>query len=141
MLPEIVDTFPELDRINSLVLKLACDEVVSSGNREVAALRIQSQLLKKDAKANFQESVQDLHRYGYINGIKAGGGHIPDFTVLVHGFDVYARVYLPEYDRMIQLVACHIASNGLKTTRRWDKNWLNRSSLSTMFLTCWLAKV
>src|SRR5207249_11388665 len=106
-----IGALPDLTPIDTLVLKLSCEESISVGNIYIDT----SNLLPKATAVNIphnemHESIDILDRKGYIEATRANTG-IPHFSITLSGFEAYAKHFMPEYQSIFQLVIAKIVND------------------------------
>ncbi len=115
----IVDTIPDLTKIDSLVLKLSCEEAIKTGYRHITTKSILDQAKSLDiSEEELLDTLDILHEKGYIEGKYASGRRSPSFFLItVCGFEEYARAYIGDYDSIVESVVSQIVNHN-KTDNR-----------------------
>lgn len=104
----IVDIIPNLTKIDSLVLKLSCENAIENDYPFIDADDILPQAKSLDIdEENFSDTLQILYEGGYIED-RFGA----NFKITVYGFEEYARTYIKDYDSIIRSVALQIINSG-----------------------------
>jgi hypothetical protein len=107
-----IEEISNLTKVDSLILKLACEYAVERGHRYVIDV---NQIIER-AKAfdipqsEAVESLQLLYEQSFIEPQLALGGDLPfpTFTITIYGFDEYARAYIEDYGTLIESVALQL---------------------------------
>ena len=113
----IVNTFPGLTKIDSLVLERSCEILMEKNdplhrlNSFIICKRIQEDGVPEEA---FKESIEILDSRGFINGTKVLRGGIPFFTLSHHAFDDFLKIKIENYESLIRQVGLEITNNNLK---------------------------
>jgi hypothetical protein len=110
----VIDIVTGLEKVDSIILKLACESAIEQGHRYV----IDVELIIEKAKAldipkgEVLESLTLLGEKYYIEPHFVMGGDFPffSFNVSTYGFDEYARVYIKDYDSIAKSVALQIVN-------------------------------
>lgn len=101
-----------LNKIDSLIIKLSCEEAVQKNDFLLNTSTIWKKLEPMDIPQEaFLDSLKILDNRGYIKGIKSIGGNIPHFEVTLLGFEEYAQVYIEDYMNLIHDVAIQLINN------------------------------
>ena len=112
--PEYVQSFVDsiggLNNIDSLVLRLSCEEVMKTGDDFVNPERV----FLKDGLPLFPEeelgdSLEILDNDGYIKLIREFGGN-SQYKITTYGFDVYANAIIPDYQDKVEKVVSAIVN-------------------------------
>jgi len=107
----MIDIIPDLTKVDSLILKLSCEEAIKNGHSHIDTESILAQAKSIDIHSEeFFETLEVLDRKGYIEMTRTIGGHVPDFSITVFGFDEYARVYMENYDSILESIAFQIVN-------------------------------
>lgn len=129
--PEYVQSFAQaiggLNNIDSLVLRLSCDEVLKTGDIFVNADRI----FFKDGKVlvpedELKDSLEILDSEGYINLVRMLGHGFFPYQITTYGFDLYANTSIPHYQDKIAAIVSTIVNEKLTSNdeirERLDEN-------------------
>jgi hypothetical protein len=111
-----MDTIPGLGEVDSLILKLCCEELIRTADSVTAGIHPQPVLEQAQAKDIHEQDILDtlqiLDSRGYIELGKVLGGGIINIKVSDYAFDEYARTFLPDYDEAYRSVALEIVNHG-----------------------------
>jgi hypothetical protein len=110
----VIDTVPGITKVDSLILKLACEEAIASGDSQL----IQVNTIIERAKSidiNSEEVIETLEildKRRYIEADGFYGGELPfyHFSITTYGFDEYARVYVENYNSILESVCYQIVN-------------------------------
>jgi hypothetical protein len=110
----ITDSFPGLNKIDTIILNKACTKVLREMNYypcRIGSEDLLSELNEFDIpKEEFFDSLEILDRNSYIKMTKVMSGHIPDFEITHFGLDQFLRSNINEYNTIYEEV-CHILVN------------------------------
>jgi len=107
----VIDFLPSLAKVDSLVVKLSCEKAIEIGYPHINTASILEQVKSFDISLEeFFEALEILDSRGYIKATMVMGGNIPHFSITVYGFDEYARVYIDDYDSILESVAFQIVN-------------------------------
>lgn len=116
--PEYVQSFVQaiggLNNIDSLVLRLSCEEVLKTGDALVSPECIflkDEKLLVPEEELN--DSLEVLDGNGYIKLIRTIGGGLMPYQITTYGFDVYANTEVQNYQGKIAAVVSAIVNEKL----------------------------
>ncbi len=114
-----------LKKIDCLLLKLAGDKAIENGHRfEIRTEEMLNKAMSQDvSRYNFYESLAVLgdKRYFKLNRVFGGEPHepelksltrggVPDFSITIHGFEQYAKAYIPNYTSVVRDVRLQIVN-------------------------------
>jgi hypothetical protein len=116
--PEYVQSFVQaiggLNNIDSLVLRLSCEEVLKTGDAFVNPGRV---FLKDDKplvpEEELKDSLEILDSNGYIKLMRTIGGGFFPYQITTNGLDVYANAAVPQYQSKIAAVVSAIVNEKL----------------------------
>lgn len=117
--PEYVQSFVnsigDLNNIDSLVLRLSCEEAMKTGDDFVNPKRV----FLKDGRPLFPEeeledSLEILDNNGYIKLTRASGGDFP-YQITTYGFEVYANAAISDYQEKVSAVVSTIVNEKLRS--------------------------
>jgi hypothetical protein len=113
-----IDNLPGLTRTDTLVLKAACEASLEAGRKMVGMDQLVDSVselgISKEAVA---ESVQMLDDRSFVsNMIVTGGGNIRAFAITTHGFESFAKAFLPGFDEVINQSLVSIVNHDLKNS-------------------------
>lgn len=116
--PHLAQMIGGLTRIDSLVLRLACEEAVSKGIDFIEP----EELYVKDRKpllpeVELRDAIEVLEQQHLIRGHHMIGGNLPSFQITTHGFEQYARACIPGYDEIV----CDVASALVNRQKQSDE--------------------
>lgn len=107
-----IEEISNLTKIDSLILKLACEYAIERGHRYVIDVnRIIERAKPFDVpQSEVLESLQILHEQLFIDPQLVIGGDLPfpSFTITIYGFDEYARTYVEDYNALVESVALQL---------------------------------
>ena len=109
-----VDTIGDLNNIDSLILKLSCDEALKTGNDFIDP----GEMFLVDEKpvvpeTELADSLEVLDQNGYVKLSRTIGAGFSHFRVTTYGFDEYARTCIPDYDETITAVIAGLVNRQL----------------------------
>lgn len=119
--PEYVQAFVQtiggLNNIDSLVLRLSCEELLKSGNHQLIN---PGKVFLKDGipiipEEELKDSLEILDENGYIKLRRSIGGGFFPYQITDHGFEAYAEAAIPEYQEKTAAVASAIVNEDLKS--------------------------
>jgi hypothetical protein len=114
----LIDVIPGLTKIDSLILKISCEQAVERGSPFIQTEWILPHTNSFDiGKEDLLETLEILERKYYIEAVKPMGGDIPAFSLTFNGFDQYARTYLENYDSIVRAVGLEIVNNNTSDSR------------------------
>lgn len=104
-----VETLPSLTKIDTLIMKLACEMALTGSNLYIAGWQLVERVKTFDiSQEDFNESLEILDKRGYITIEREYGRDIPLFLITDDGFENYLKVYYPEYDTIVRAVKTQI---------------------------------
>ena len=107
------DSIDGLNNIDSLVLRLSCEEVLKTGdvfvNPERVFLEDGIPLVPAE---ELEDSLEILETNGYIKLMRKFGGNSP-YKITTYGFDVYANAAIPDYQEKVTKVVSAIVNEKL----------------------------
>lgn len=115
----ITDTLPGLEKTDSLVLKLICEEAQADRHNDSKQTWIHTDAIWEKAQAldvaldEFCESIEILNDDGYIRGDKRNTGkdwNISIFRLSNYGFEEYAKAWTTDYDSICKSVISRIVN-------------------------------
>jgi hypothetical protein len=121
--PEYVQSFVqaigELNNIDSLVLRLSCEEALKSGDVFIKP----GHIFLKDGKPlvpeeELEDSLEILDSNGYIKLIRTIGRDFAPYRITTYGFDVYANAAIPAYQEKIATVVSAIVNENLTSNAK-----------------------
>lgn len=109
-----IDAVPRLTRIDSLALKIACEEAIESNQSTIMAGNVVSRAAALDVQADeISDALEILDAKGYIDGKRPSRyAPIGFLEITPYGFSEYGKVYLPDYNDLINAVAARIVNAG-----------------------------
>lgn len=108
----MIDTLPNLIKVDTIILKLACEKAIGIDSPLIETLSISEELKSKDIPdGELKDSLEVLDKNGYIEIFRELGADIPDFKITPYGFDEYARAYMSGYDKIIESIAFQIVNS------------------------------
>lgn len=106
-----VQTIGGLNNIDSLVLRLSCEEVLKTGaiyvNPGEVFLNNGSSIIPE---AELKDSLEILDQAGYITLVKTLGGGFFPYKITTYGFDSYANSSIPDYQAKVVAVVSAIVN-------------------------------
>lgn len=116
--PEYVQSFVQaiggLNNIDSLVLRLSCEEMLKTGggfvNPGLVFLKNDKPLVPEE---ELKDSLEMLDRQGYIKLMRTIGGGFFPYEITTYGFDVYVNASVPNYQDKITAVVSAIVNEKL----------------------------
>jgi hypothetical protein len=116
-LQTIINTFPGLTKIDSIVLDRACEILLQKNNpmHLLVSAEICESIKGDGVPADaFGESIEILDSRGFISGTKVIGGAIPFFTISRHTFDDYLKSRIKNFESLVRQIGLEITNSGLK---------------------------
>lgn len=118
--PEYVESFfqgiGDLNNIDSLVLRLSCEDILKTGNIFVNPTRIfykdEQPLIPED---ELTDSLEVLSERGYLKLTRFIGGGFSDYQVSTTGFDVYLNSAIPNFQEKIVAIVSVIVNEKLSS--------------------------
>lgn len=116
--PEYTQSFIQsiggLNNIDSLVLRLSCEEILKTGdiflNPERVFLIDDKALIPQE---ELKDSLEILDGKGYIKLMRTFGGGFFPYQITTYGFDAYANTAVPDYQGKIAAVVSAIVNERL----------------------------
>jgi hypothetical protein len=116
--PEYVQSFVKniggLNNIDSLVLRLSCEEVLKTGDTFVNPVRV---FIKDERplvpEEELKDSLEILDNNGCIKLLRTIGGGLFPYQITTYGLDVYATATVPDYQGKIAEVVSAIVNEKL----------------------------
>lgn len=110
-----IDVLPDLTEVDSLVVKLSCEKAIEIGHpyKPIDTESILEQVLDFDiSPEEFCEALEILDSRGYLTGPRAVNArcNIPHFSITFYGFEEYAKIYIDDYDSILESVAFQIVN-------------------------------
>ena len=104
--PHLAHTIGSLTKVDSLVLRLACEQAIA---KESDLIDPQT-LYVKDGKpllpeTELRDAIEMLEQQYMLRVHHVIGGDLPSFQITTHGFEEYARVCISQYDALVRDVA------------------------------------
>lgn len=104
--PHLANTIGSLTKVDSLVLRLACEEALAKGSDFIKP----GELYLKDGKellpeAELNDAIEVLEQQHLVRVHHTIGGGMPWFRITTHGFEKYAQACIPEYAAFVRDVA------------------------------------
>jgi len=124
--PEYVQSFVQaigdLNNIDSLILRLSCEEMLKTGDAFVNPGRV----FLKDGKPlipeeELKDSLEILDSNGYIKLMRTMGAGFSPYQITTNGFDVYANAAIPNYQDKIVAVVSAIVNAKLTSNAEIQK--------------------
>ena len=116
-----VATMPNLTKIDSLILKFACETAIQKEIGFIGDVDGLFEITKSYdvPEGEFYESLEILDSRNYIEGQRVFDKslRIKFFTITQFGLEEYARAYVENYSQLPTLVGLQIINNNLKTAR------------------------
>ena len=109
-----IDNLLGLTEIDTLVLKLCCEDLIQNGDtliNSVGHQRVFEQTQSIEiGEQDVLESIEILEDKGYLDVTTLWGGSIAMMEVTNRGFKEYAQSYIPNYDDIYRAVALEIVN-------------------------------
>jgi len=111
-----------LNNIDSLVLRLACEDALKSGHAFINP----SKIYFKNGNhvipnSELSDSLEVLDQHGHIKLSRTIGARIHHFQVTNYGFETFARSCIPDYDRIIAGIVSAIVNKQILTNVELEK--------------------
>jgi hypothetical protein len=105
-----------LNNMDSLVLKLACEEALKNGNNFVNPGKV----YLVDGKpvvpeSELEDSLEVLNQQGYVKLSRTSGAGLHHFQVTAYGFESFAHTYIQDYDQTVTAVVSAIVNKQVLT--------------------------
>ncbi len=108
----VIDIVPGLTELDSLILKLACEMALEIDYPFIETEPLYAQVQPHEIhQKDFFESLDILEHKGYIELVRPMSVDPPAFTIILYGFEQYARVYIPDYSSIVNTIATQIVNN------------------------------
>jgi uncharacterized Zn-finger protein len=122
-----IEQIPGLDRIDSLLLKMAGDKAIENGHRfTINTQEMLNKAMQQDITPyQFYESLTILGDNHYLELTRSSysepsdpklremvRGGVPFFSITIDGFEKYAKTYIPEYQPIVRDVHLQIVNEG-----------------------------
>jgi len=109
-----IDTLPNLTKIDTLVFKIICEKSLQKGIDWIGISDISSQAQELGIiEDTIFESIEVLNNNYLIKGTPEIGGRIDFFRITTHGFETFAKNFLPEFDNLIRNVLLLIVNENI----------------------------
>lgn len=116
-----IDNLPGLSEIDTLILKLCCEDLVQNSDTILDQVNLQSIFDQTQSmeigEEDVLESIEILEDSSYLSTTKVDSGHIVMLRVTGWGFEEYARNFLPNYDDIYKSVALEIVNRDAKDAK------------------------
>lgn len=104
--PHLAQTIGTLTKVDSLVLRLACEEAISKGSAFIAP----EELYVRDGKpllpeTELRDAIEMLEQQYLVRVHPRIGSSLSSFQITTHGFEEYARTSIPGYNALVRDVA------------------------------------
>ncbi|VWC75832.1 SEFIR domain-containing protein [Burkholderia lata] len=114
--PHLAQTIGTLTKVDSLVLRLACEEAIATGS----ALIEPEELYVRDGKpllpeTELRDAMEMLEQQYLVRVHHMIGSSLSSFQITTHGFEEYARTYIPGYDALVRDVASTLVNRQKET--------------------------
>jgi len=118
----VIDSLPGLTKLDTLVIKLSCEEAIKIGDPFIDVSYILEKIKSLDIpKDEILESIEVLGRKGYFKITKTNIG-ISHFTITIHGFDNYARNFIKDYDSIFNSLLSLIVNQNMRDNKSLTSN-------------------
>lgn len=106
------ETIRGLTSLDSLVLRLACEEAIESDRPMLGTTQVLKRAQALDIRADqLAEALEILDRRGLVEGKSPSrNAAISYFTITPYGFDEYGKAYLPGYEGLLTAVAAQLVN-------------------------------
>jgi hypothetical protein len=102
---------PSLARIDSVILKLACEDAIEEGDVASNPERVWQRAEPADiSRQDMEDSLRILDQHGFIEGWK-GDDRILGFTISLYGFHEYGKAYIQDIDSLFTAVGPRIVND------------------------------
>lgn len=103
-----------LNNLDSLVLRLSCDEHFKTGDSFINPAKI---FLQNDKlivpEGELKDSLEILDDQGYIKLLRTLGGGLFSYRITTYGFEAYAKAVIPNYEQKITAIVSAIVNENL----------------------------
>ena len=104
--PHLAQTIGTLTKVDSLVLRLACEQAIAKESDFIEP----EALYVKDGKAllpeaELRDAIETLEQQYMVRVHHVLGGGLSSFQITTHGFEEYASACIPGYDALVRDVA------------------------------------
>ncbi|MHB1132470.1 MAG: toll/interleukin-1 receptor domain-containing protein [Chloroflexota bacterium] len=111
-----IDEVPGLSKVDSIVLKLACEKVLETGSPYVQTATILPDLEVLGIPVQeFSEALEILYDQSLIAVQREFADNISFLEVTLYGFDQYAHIYIKSFDDLVMRVGSLIVNEGIIT--------------------------
>lgn len=112
----LAHTIGSLTKVDSLVLRLACEEAIAKESSSIAP----EYLYLKDGKAllpeaELNDAIEVLEQQHLVRVHHTLGGGMPSFRITTHGFEKYAQACIPEYAALVRDVTSALVNRQKKS--------------------------
>jgi hypothetical protein len=111
----VVNVLPTLNKVDSLIFKMACEEAIASGDSQLIQVKdiIEHSKSLDIPPGEVVETLEILDKRNYIEADGVYGGELPfyHFSVTTYGFEEYARAYIENYDSIFESVCYQIVNH------------------------------
>lgn len=111
----LVDIIPNLTKVDNIVFKAACENAIKDNSvNQIDSKDIFNEVNKLGIDyTSFLETLDILDHRGYIKAIRVIGGDIPIFNITIHGFNDYVRLYVENFEGIMNDTCFYIVNEGL----------------------------
>lgn len=104
--PHLAQTIGTLTKVDSLVLRLACEEAIAKESDFIEP----EELYVRDGKpllpeTELRDAIEMLEQQYLVRVRHVIGGSLSSFQITTHGFEKYAQACIPGYDALVRDVA------------------------------------
>lgn len=101
--PHLAHTIGSLTKVDSLVLRLACENAIA----KTSGLINPEELFGKNGKqllpeAELRDAIEVLEQQHLLHAHRAIGGSLPSFRITTRGFEKYAQACISEYAALVR---------------------------------------
>lgn len=115
-----VEVIQGLSTVDSIILTFACQRVMERNHPQIQVAALEELMnAEQIARDTFEDSLEILHRRGYIDLLRGFGSRLADFMVLFEGFEKYARQAIPGYSALITDVGYAVVNGDFGDSRKY----------------------
>lgn len=104
---------PNIARIDSIVLMLACEDAIEEGDFASSPDRVWERARSMNiSRQDMEDALLILDQHGFIEGHR-GDDRILVFTITLYGFHEYGKAYIRDIDSLFTTVAARIVNDGM----------------------------
>lgn len=115
-------TIPGLNKIDSLIFNLLCDEAMNTKSLHVYPHRLDKTIIENDLDKNsFYESLEILEEENFISCTRDGSNTVIMVKISLYGFDIFVKQNRNDYDIIFTNVISVIVNSNLQNNEAITK--------------------